>query len=227
MKPSKRKVVTRSPARTVRVINLRGRFPDPVECESSLERDFVLRAALHPAVVKIKHQPFELHPPGCKRYTPDYLLTLRSGQWLVVEVKPRSKIDQYRDIFDFATAEFGRRGVSYAVADELAIRRHLVHKRAATILRYRKVYFSTTDCGRALDVAAAYPQGLSLQCLAQTADVPDELLLHLMATGRLMPSQDLAIGANAQIRPVNPIEEYCHVDQLANWLGFEAWGTDH
>ena len=55
-----RKVVTRSPARTVRLLHLPGLFKAPVECESSLERDFVYRASLCPGVADIRHQPFQL-----------------------------------------------------------------------------------------------------------------------------------------------------------------------
>lgn len=56
--PPARKVVTRAPHKTVRVLNLNGIFDRPVECESSLERDFVYRAALCPGVARLQHQPF-------------------------------------------------------------------------------------------------------------------------------------------------------------------------
>lgn len=40
-----RAVVTRAPGRTVHLVNLPSIFGQSIECESSLERDFVLRAA--------------------------------------------------------------------------------------------------------------------------------------------------------------------------------------
>lgn len=103
--PSARKVVTRAPARTVRVLNLGGILHGPVECESSLERDFVYRAALCPSVVLIKHQPFRVNWAAGKHYTPDFLVRHRDGQVTVVEVKLAERAAAYRELFDRAATD--------------------------------------------------------------------------------------------------------------------------
>lgn len=68
--------------------------------ESLLERDRVLLADFDPAVVGIVSQPFWLSGPDTqcgvvrRRHAPDYLLTLRDGSLLVVDVKPARMCDK-------------------------------------------------------------------------------------------------------------------------------------
>lgn len=69
MEPSKRKVVHRAPAHTVRLIHLPHLQPTPVEADSSLERDFVQIVALFLFTHCIEHQPFSLAE---RQYTPDF-----------------------------------------------------------------------------------------------------------------------------------------------------------
>ncbi|MCR5883728.1 Tn7 transposase TnsA N-terminal domain-containing protein [Rhizobacter sp. J219] len=136
--PPARKVVTRSPARTVRILNLNGILDAPVECESTLERDFVYRAVLCSSVSRIRHQPFQLALTSGRKYTPDFLVTYRSGASTVVEVKLASKVAEYQEIFDQASRLLVARGISFVVLTESHIQRENQHRGAALILRYRK-----------------------------------------------------------------------------------------
>ena len=225
MEPSTRRVVTRSPGRTVRILNLRGLLSAPLECESSLERDFAIRAALHPAVVNITAQPFRLRL-GEKTYTPDFLVELKPGKRMVVEVKTRRKIPQYQPLFDAASVDLHRHGMHLLVADERAIRAGGAHRRAARILRFLKAAFAFADCERALAVAATYATGLSIGQLMREARVGKPLVLHLIATRRLHTGADLAIHDAAHVRCVTPIQESTHEHHFAQWFGLAPWTAD-
>ena len=60
MQPATRKVVHRSPAHTVRLLNLPHLQDEAIEADSSVERDFVHCAALFTLTRAIKAQPFKL-----------------------------------------------------------------------------------------------------------------------------------------------------------------------
>jgi hypothetical protein len=68
--------------------------------ESLLERDRVLLADFDPAVVGIVSQPFWVSGPdeacggAARRHAPDYLLSLRDGCQVVVDVKPAAMCDK-------------------------------------------------------------------------------------------------------------------------------------
>lgn len=226
MEPSTRRVVTRSPGRTVRILNLRGLLSAPLECESSLERDFAIRAALHPAVVNITAQPFRLRL-GEKTYTPDFLVELEPGKRMVVEVKTRRKIPQYQPLFDAASEDLQRHDMHLLVADEHAIRAGGTHRRAAHILRFLKAAFAFADCERALVVAAAHPAGLSIEQLIQEARVGKPLVLYLIAHRRLHIDADLPNHDAAHVRCVTPIQENRqHEHHFAQWFGLTPWTAD-
>ena len=135
--PSDRKVVQRTAPKTTRVVNLKGRLPWPVEGESSLERDFIRRAALNPLVVEIFYQPYRV-PVAGGRYTPDFLLKWVDGRRDVVEVKLRRKFAGYRSVFDEVSQMVAERGGRFLAADEHLIRAGNAHRRAGRVLRYLK-----------------------------------------------------------------------------------------
>ena len=70
MQPATRKVVHRSPAHTVRLLNLPHLQDEAIEADSSVERDFVHCAALFTLTRAIKAQPFKLSLKASS-YTPD------------------------------------------------------------------------------------------------------------------------------------------------------------
>lgn len=135
--PSERKIVKRTAPKTTRIVNLNGRLPQAIEAESSLERDFVRRAALNPRISEIVHQPYRI-PLESGRYTPDFLLRWADGGRDVVEVKPRRKNAGYRTVFDTVAAMVAERGGRFLVVDEHFVRAGNAQLRAARILRYLK-----------------------------------------------------------------------------------------
>ena len=222
LEPSTRKVVTRSPARTVRIINLRGVLPAPIEAESSLERDFILRAALNPFVTAIVHQPFRLRLERERTYTPDFLVTLTTGERVVVEVKPLSKVEKYKPLLDDAAAHLRARGHEFMVADDTAIRRERAHARAALILRYAKTAFGQADCDRAVRAVSQKPHGIPIGTLRKQARVARETVFHLIALRQLSTGRRLMLD-DAAIVFVPAQQEIHDADKFASWFDAALW----
>ncbi|WP_426390343.1 TnsA endonuclease N-terminal domain-containing protein [Variovorax sp. R-27] len=217
-----RRVVSRSPIRTVRRLNLPGIFEEPVECESSLERDFVLRAALSPSVVRLRHQPFQLKQPSGRRYTPDFLVTHADGTRVVVEIKPRERVERYRGVFDFARAELKAHQVDFLVLDETSIRRAKTHERAALVLRYRKSGIDPAARLRLLACVGECPRGLAIGSLAKRSAASRVDVLHLIATRAVRVSRSVAIDDSSLVFPLNPLEA-SHEFRTDRWFDAALW----
>lgn len=222
MEPSDRKIVTRSPQRTVRLINLPNLLPAPVEAESSLEADFVQRAALVPDTSTLIAQPFRL-PVSPKGYTPDYLQTF-SGCELkaVVEIKIARQLARYKSLFDDAAGFLREKGYTFYVVTEKELRRENINQRVTRVLRYAKAHHSQEVCARIEHVMAEYPKGLPIGSLCRKADVSRELILHLIANRRLVTGYRLLIDDAAVITlPCNPTASGRNPFEHA--LGISPW----
>lgn len=222
MEPSNRKIVTRSPSRTVRIINLPSLLPAPVEAESSLEADFVQRAALIPGVVALIAQPFLL-PVSPKGYTPDFLLSYSCcDHKAIIEIKVARKVARYQPLFDRAAAFLKEKGYAFYVVTEKVLRRENVDHRVSQILRYAKSSFSSAETSRAVQVLVAYPQGLPIGTLRNKAGVSRELILHLIACRRLTTGPRLLTDDAAVISCV-PKQTHEAEKPLEAVLGIKPW----
>jgi hypothetical protein len=219
--PPARKVVTRAPSRTVRVLNLAGILDAPIECESSLERDFVYRAVLCPSITQIRHQPFQLTLSSGRKYTPDFLVRHRRGPPTVVEVKPASKSSGYRAAFDEASHRLAERGVRFVLANDRAIRHNGAHERAALILRYRKALPEAVVVARVLS-AASGPDGIAIGRLLDATSAPREAVLHLLAKRALVTSSSLSLTAKAKVHQLGDND---HEVRIEDWFGLAPWRT--
>jgi hypothetical protein len=216
--PPVRKVVTRAPSRTVRVLNLAGILDAPIECESSLERDFVYRAVLCPAVTQIRHQPFQLTLSSGRKYTPDFLVRHRRGPPTVVEVKPASKSSGYRAAFDEASIRLAERGVRFVLANDRAIRHNGAHERAALILRYRKALPEAAVVARVLSAASG--QGIAIGRLLDMTSASREAVLHLLAKRALVTSTSLSLAAKAKVHQLGDNDYEVRIE---DWFGLAPW----
>lgn len=224
MKPSTRRIVTRSPARTVRLINLNGLLPGPVEAESTLEADFIMRAALNPAVKAILHQPFTI-PVADGEYTPDFLLSLIAGQPIVVEIKMASRLKSYADRFDAAAKYLHERGHRFYVLTERTIRDDKAHVRAELLRRYLKAVYPAAELQRALEVVQAHPSGIPLGTLTKKTNVRRDAVYHLIATRRLTTGARLNVSEAALVFVMHSEgkdDENC----FDRWFGAAPWGED-
>lgn len=223
---SARAVVSRSPARTVRVVNLKGVLSTPVECESSLERDFVHRVALCHAVKGVVHQPFRLPLPSGS-YTPDFLATLRDQRSIVVEVKPESKQKKYREKFVEAKKVLAERGCDFVVLGLSQIREKRSEQRASLVLRYLKTSFDENESKAVVDALVQFPQGLPLGTLARRCGVPRDLILHLIAVRRLETSRLVPVQESALVfLPSLPSPEISDADRFMRWFNTSSWAEN-
>lgn len=212
-----RKVVSRSPVRTVRRLNLPGIFDRPVECESSLERDFVLRAALCADVAQLQHQPFRLELPLGRRYTPDFLVTYRSGSRVVVEVKPDERTERFAKAFDEARSLLAERGIDFLVLTEVHIRHGRAHERAAMVLRYRKMAVDPAVRERIVTHLNRHPEGLSLLALQEQCSAARPDVLSLAAARAIRVSSAIELDDDGRFFPNIPMEAD-HEVRLESWF---------
>ena len=224
MQPSTRKIVTRSPSRTVRIINLRGILDVPVEAESSLEADYVLRSAFGPGKKKIIHQPFKL-PVSPKGYTPDFLEeTEEVDEKAVVEVKLEKRVAKYADLFDRAAEYLLPRNYKFYVLTEKHLRRDGIEERVRLLRRYAKAVFPAAERKRALDTLSGYPQGLAIGSLMRKARVSRELIVHLIAWKLLFSGHGLQLAESAIVILPNGASQDASMT-LESWFGVAPWGA--
>lgn len=224
MEKTTRKVVKRSPARTVVMLNFPGLLDHPVEAESSFEKDFICKAALCQGLTDLRHQPFKIRLRNGGYYTPDFLAVV-DGAHCVVEVKLRSKISKYHDTFDEAAQQLQTHGLRFYVVHEGSLRRGAVHVRAAHILRYGKAVYPAVACRRALDCMASSPLGIPIGVLRARADTSNEVILHLLARRAISIGPELHLDDEAMVFPFRPLE-MSNEDQFGCWFGVAPWGKD-
>ncbi len=226
MQSGKRKVVTRAPARTVRIINLRTLLPYPVEAESSLEADYIRRAALQPDTAKITHQPFNL-PVSPKGYTPDFLQTLEvATPQIVVEVKLDKRVAEYAELFDSAAQFLKTSGYAFYVLTERTLRKKDIHGRALLILRYAKASFPVAEQQRVSDLLGEYSGGLPIGTVVCKAHVSRELVIHLVARKILTTGPNLHVDDSAVVTLRKFVTSNGDFS-FERWFGVAPWGYSH
>ncbi len=222
MEPTKRKVVRRSPAHTVRLIHLPHLQAKPVEAESSLERDFVQIAALFPFITLIEHQPFRL-TWTTESYTPDFLLRFKDTSSLVVEVKPQAKLEAYIELFGNAAAKLRAHGFAFMVALDTQIKQSSRASNALEIRRYAKTRYPQDTCEVAMALVGQHPEGLTFEELTAKHQLSRELMLHLVGRRCVTVDCDLSIGSQSSIYPIFQSKEGNHAIQFASWFDAEIW----
>jgi hypothetical protein len=117
---------------------------NPCELESTLEYDLATLLEASPDVLSFQTQPFKLTvllPEGHMTMFPDFLVHLRAGPDVVVEVKPkvRARTLKYMSRFRLEAAALGTDGFGFKVMTEDQIRRQPRLRNALMIRRHRVV----------------------------------------------------------------------------------------
>jgi hypothetical protein len=222
MEPSKRKVISRSPTHTVREINLPHVQPEPVEADSNPERCFVHIAALYPFIHKITDQPFCLHL-GNRRYTPDFLLEFKDSSRLVAEVKPESRMEEYKELFTQAVEKLAAYGYEFLVAKDVDITRDELASRALLIRRYCKTTFSKEICDQAIQVVEACKGGISMREVTNTHQISHEVILHLIGYHQLCTDNNLAIDDHAIVKSTRKLNQEITNEYQSYAIHFTSW----
>lgn len=112
---------------------VRGKFPSRkngrmVQHEGLLELDAIYLFETNHRIVRYREQPMTLHYPDgtrLRRYTPDFELVLDTGEVVLIEVKPSSRLrdPEVRHKLDCIADHLQRTGQSFAILDEQHIRR--------------------------------------------------------------------------------------------------------
>lgn len=221
-----RDVVTRSPTRKVGRVNCCWFQASPVEHESQLEKKFILRAILWPHLMRIEHQPFrlKLEPPD-SWYTPDYRLTFRNGQRVVVEVKPQSKIKQIIPRLDSIARTLARDGIDFLVVHEGQIQGGDRLERAQIVRRYATTF--VPDAMRSSAIAAvAATAPLTVAQLKATTGISLAQLCALVARHQIALGFDLGLSDADPVLSI-PSEPQDAAAQFGIWFGAAPWRKDH
>jgi hypothetical protein len=222
MKPSKRKVISRSPSHTVRLIHLPHVQPEPVEADSNPERYFVHIAALYPFIYKITDQPFSLEL-GDKRYTPDFLLEFQDGSRIVVEVKPEYRMKDYKELFAQATEKLSCHGYGFLVAKDVDITRDELASRALRIRRYCKTSFNQQACKRVLRIVETSKRGVVMRELIDTHRISQALILHLIGFHKLYTNNNLSIDDRAIVKSTQKLKQEISNEYQSHAIHFASW----
>lgn len=223
---SARAVVTRSPKRKVGRVNCRWFQTSPIEHESQLEKKFILRAILCPHLVGVLHQPFKLklEPPNSV-YTPDFRLTFRNGQSLIVEVKTERMIKQIIPRLDAISRKLATDGTDFLVVHERQISGGDRLARARIVRRYANVL--VPDALRATATAVLRPSpAITIAQLKQATGISFPQICALVACHAIALGPDLALSDNDVVCPI-PLEPQDAPTQFGIWFGASAWRKNY
>lgn len=143
---------------------VRGKFPSRkmdrmIHWESQLERDAVLLFEFSPGVTAYQEQPFTAHytiDDKTRRYTPDFEITLTSGETVVIEIKPEQKLLEpvTKRKFEHILRYFDRRGQPFLLLTEANIRQAELLENLRLLVRHRGRPLSTFErrCCGALNI---------------------------------------------------------------------------
>ncbi len=145
--------------------SVRGKFPSKkngrmIHWESQLERDAVYIFEFSPGVIKYQEQPFKTHytfEGQTRRYTPDFTVTLSTGECIVVEVKPAERLldPSERRRFDRIANHIQQLGFPFQILTEQEIRRPHLLENLQWLHRYRGERLTSFERRRFIDLLSA------------------------------------------------------------------------
>jgi hypothetical protein len=131
---------------------VRGKFPSQkmgrmIHWESQLERDAVFLFEFSNGVVRYREQPlrtFYTLNGKTRRYTPDFEITLRSSEVILVEIKPSEKLceQKEKERFERIRAHFSSNGQAFVILTEKEIRQPALLQNLHLLLRNRGMAFT-------------------------------------------------------------------------------------
>jgi len=219
-----RELVTRSPQRTVGIINCPWFQDKPIQHESRLEKHFVYRAMLFPGLLRIRHQPFTLKLQGRSSYTPDFLLVFRNGQGIVVEVKRAEKVKALKERFDEITQALAVRELSFFVIHHGQIEGDFRAQRALLIRRYAPLSVPPAVVARAVEFVAKHPNGVAIEKLTKAAALSKIQVYHLLARRHIAVAPSVRLTPDDLIYPISQ-EVTDANNQFGSWFGAAQWRT--
>lgn len=140
---------------------MRGKFPSrkmncSIHWESQLERDAVLLFEFSEGIISYREQPLTTHyelDSKIRRYTPDFEITLSTGEVQLIEVKPALKLlaPKERLRFDRIKDHFSQKGYLFRFLTDKEIRHPTLLVNLKTLVRYRSAPLSDFDKRRLIN----------------------------------------------------------------------------
>ena len=224
---STRQVITRSPHKSVGIINCQHFQSQPIVYESQLERAFVQLCLLCPGVKRIIAQPFKvnLDPIKNRNYTPDYLVELDDGSFLIVEVKILKRIAKLEQRFNQINERLSSRGFPFMTADETQLYALDKEKHVKAILRYVNWQVTTEAKTSILQALEQMDRSsISIKDIAIQAQCTTEDLLHLIATRQIFIA---AVTPISELFITKPISGVTHgINFFSHWFNTALWGSN-
>jgi hypothetical protein len=217
---SVRKVVTRSPHRSVGVIACSWIQNDCIEYESQLERRFLQRALLFPSLKKIFHQPFTI-PYADKgknlSYTPDFLLVFQDGSVVVVEVKPAVFVKKHEHKMKAAEIFLASKDCPFLTITDDEIDSEFYAKNSALLLRYARSTITDDVGARCFSFLHNQTGPTSILALMDGTAASLEDVYHLVGRGRLSMRIDIEITPDTIITLPNKEKNNGFI-RFCNWF---------
>lgn len=126
---------------------VRGKFPSRkagrmIHWESQLERDAVFLFEFSPGVSTYREQPLTTYytlDGKTRRYTPDFELTLNTGEVILIEIKPAEKLLEPTEGRRLAriSEHFASNGQAFRILTDKEIRQEVLLNNLRLLLRHR------------------------------------------------------------------------------------------
>lgn len=225
MKPN-RKVVTRSPYRSVGLVACNWLQAEPIEHESYLERRFIQRMLITTGVTGIASQPFQIRygENNEKSYTPDFLIRLQS-QVLVIEVKPEKFVKKFEETFDRVSPILQERHMSFHVVTEKMIDIEDIPDDIELVLRYARGDISKETIDEVLKIFTDPLVAVSLSDLINCATGGLATIYHMLGRNILTFKDVISLSPNTKVQKTYTGETNGDVC-IPDWLDTATWVTD-
>lgn len=223
-----RKVVHRSPHRSVGLIACSWIQTQAIEYESQLERRFVQRALLFPGVRRIIHQPFTLDlvvDGGDIRYTPDFLVAFGDSTRITVEVKPYVFVPEHEAKLEAAKEFLSAASDELIVVTDREIDVGQIPDNAALLLRYARSAIDNDTALRCIEAARMASEPIRIGPLARAANVSFETILYLLGRCVFTAPLDSTIDADTEIFLTKQENENASI-RFRNWINPSARSAD-
>lgn len=222
MKPA-RKVVTRSPHRSVGYVAGAGLGGTHAEHESGLEKTFVVLASVCSGVEGLEPQPFRMpwtDPEGKTRtYVPDYRVTFTDGTQVIVEVKPRKFVERHEALFEQATRHLASSGHSFFVITD----DHLTRERYEVAQLWRRYRRAELPAESVRHVNQLLMAGITWE-QACASSVPLHVWYGLLGRRAIgFQAMEGASHSDTRLFNVQELEEHDCQIRFCRWFGCTPW----
>ena len=219
IKPA-RKVVHRSPHRSVGILACSWIQEHAIEYESQLERRFLQQALILPIIKRVMHQPFRLEyllEGKTHTYVPDFLVHFVDGTKAVIEIKPEKFLKGHRHKLEEAERILAEKDVPFLVITDAEIDDGVKAANASYLLRFARGSASVQAKERCLQALHVSNGALSLEHLILQAEVSEAEILHFVgrATLSLNASEPITNTTIVHVPQEDNKNDYLH---FINWF---------